>query len=134
MVLRVLWEDKLGVEWSRGKMPWFPQPAKQLCISLSFFLPQPPTPTQAVLGDACPNLRQEQQSQADISQSKTSHNHNLLSFSELRNDSGAMEIEYSLKYGKDLLINLWMLDRVTIRQEARDTEDRDCIESIDCFG
>ena len=32
-------------------------------------------------------------------------------------------MEYSLKYGKDLLINLWMLDRVTNRQEARDTEE-----------
>ena len=32
-------------------------------------------------------------------------------------------MEYSLKYGKDLLINLWMLDRMTNRPEARDTEE-----------
>ena len=34
-----------------------------------------------------------------------------------------MEMEYSLKHGKDLLINLWMPDRVTNRPEARNTEE-----------
>ena len=68
VVLQLLWEDKLGVEWSRGKTPRFPPPAKQLCISLSRCLPQPPPPTQAVLGDACPTS--DKSSRAKL----TSHN------------------------------------------------------------